>query len=459
MQKIKLRITVIAIILAYLPHFSFASTNDVDDSVKDTCLLRAIESKMDSLYNTWYVRKSIKNEAGEVQYPHQPDSLVPVFNDSVYLERIKAMPSYMPLTYNKIVRNFIHVYTVKKREKLAAILGLKDYYFPVFEEILDQYNLPLELKYVPVIESALNPGAVSKAGATGLWQFIYDTGRLYDLTINSYVDERRDPLKASHAACNYLNDLYTMFGDWMLVIAAYNCGPTNVYKAMRRSGKRDYWGIYYYLPRETRGYVPAFIAAMYAMTYYESHYIQPTNVDLPMARDTIIINKTIHLKQVSAVLGISYEQLKNINPQYRKSIVPGDHKPYAIQLPIKYTGDFIQLQDSIYAYKRNVFIENNIVQKEPASYSRSSYSHTPPAGNYKKLYYTVKTGDNLGFIAEWYNVKASDLRYWNNIRGSMIRTGEKLIIYVPENKVNYYTPVNSLTFEQKQKRAGYNENN
>ena len=458
MQKFKLKTTVLLIIIFCLPGIMNSMASDVVDSVKDTSSLRVIETKMDSLFNVWYVRETIRQEDNESHFSSQHDSLadVPVFDDSVYIERIKAIPSYMPLTYNKIVRNFIHVYTVKKRENLAAILGLKDYYFPVFEEVLDMYNLPLELKYVPVIESALNPGAVSRAGATGLWQFIYGTGRLYGLTINSYIDERRDPLKASHAACQFFNDLYEMFDDWMLVIAAYNCGPTNVYKAMRRSGRKDYWGIYYYLPRETRGYVPAFIAAMYAMTYYEDHHIQPIQINLPLARDTIMINKTIHLKQVSTVLGIPYQQLKDMNPQYRRSIVPGDHQPHEVCLPISYTGNFLQLQDSVYAYKRDVFIEDNVIQKEPASSSRSSYQHTPPSGNYKKLYYTVKAGDNLGFIAEWYNVKASDLRYWNNIRGSFIRAGDKLVIYVPGNKINHYKPVNSLTFEQKQKRAGYN---
>ncbi len=453
MIKNNIKITYLLTVF-FLLNASFSEAKNNNDSVPDTCSLSLIESRMDSLFNVWYVRDAFIDSNDE-QYSLKGDSLVPVYNDSVYLNRIKAIQSYIPLSYNKIVRNFIHVYTVKKRDKLAAIIGLKEHYFPLFEEILDQKGLPLELKYVPVIESALNPNAVSRAGATGLWQFMYGTGKMYGLNINSYIDERRDPLKSSFAASNYLADLYGMFDDWMMAIAAYNCGPTNVYKAMRRSGgKNNYWDIYYYLPRETRGYVPAFIAAMYAMTYFEDHNIKPQKINIPVATDTIIMNKTIHLKQISAVLQIPYQKIKDLNPQYRRSIVPADHGPYPVNLPIDITGNFIQLQDSIYAYNRDQYLNKSVIHKKPSTYKRSSYHHQPPSGNYSKLYYTIKSGDNLGYIAEWYNVRASDLRYWNNIRGSMIRRGQKLIVYVPKNKLNYYKPVNSLSFEQKQRRTG-----
>ncbi|MCF8335226.1 MAG: LysM peptidoglycan-binding domain-containing protein [Bacteroidales bacterium] len=404
---------------------------------------------VDDLLQQHYIEKS-GFITQETKYSGR-DTSAPVYSDSIYIERIRNIQSVIDLSYNQIVRNFIHVYTVERRDKVKIMLGLKEYYFPIFEKIFDQYGLPLELKYLAVIESALNPEAVSRAGATGLWQFMYGTGKLYGLTINSFVDERRDPLKSTYAAAKYLKDLYEIFGEWDLAIAAYNCGPTNVKKAIYRAGgKKNFWDIYYYLPYETRGYFPALVAAMYMMNYHEDHNLYREAIELPHLTDTIHVHQKLHLKQVSQVLNIPLKQLQDLNPQYRKDLLPASKQnTFSLKLPMKNTGRFIQLQDSIYSYKDSVFFREDIL-KEP---QRSRFVHQTPQGK-AKIYYEVKSGDNLGYIAEWFNVRASQLRNWNNMRGSMIRTGQKLVVYVPKDKVSYYKKLNSLSFAEKQKRIG-----
>ncbi|MGE0090030.1 MAG: transglycosylase SLT domain-containing protein [Bacteroidales bacterium] len=406
------------------------------------------EDNLDSLLNLWYVKNSIKTNY-TIQYNEYAD--IPEFSDSVYMERLKNIPSVVELNYNSIVRNYIHVYTKKRRENVQSMIGLSDYYFPMIEEIFEGYGLPTELKYMAVIESALNPRAVSRAGATGMWQFMYGTARMYNLTINSFVDERRDPVKATHAAAKFLQDLYGMFGDWTLVIAAYNCGPGNVNKAIRRTGgKRDFWQLYYHLPRETRGYVPAYIAAAYTMNYYQEHYISPVIPQISLATDTIMINDNVHLRQISEVLNIPLQQLRDLNPQYKIDIIPAKGSAYPVTVPLDFAGKFITYQDSIFSYKDSIFFTADNSIKNP---QKSYYIPQAPTGR-EKLVYTVKLGDNLGFIAEWYNVGLSDLRYWNNIHGNRIRAGQNLFVYVHKNNASKYSDINSLSFEEKQRRIG-----
>ncbi|MCU0473081.1 MAG: transglycosylase SLT domain-containing protein [Bacteroidales bacterium] len=423
-------------------------------SITDTIIIKSdigsekITSDLDSLVNSWYVKLALQNNPGIFSN----DTAGIQYSDSVYKNRISRINSIIKLNYNSIIKNHIHVYTIRQREQFSAVLGLKDYYFPMIEDVFDSYGLPTELKYMAVIESALNPNAVNRySGATGLWQFMYSTGRMYGLTINSIVDERRNPLKATHAAARYMKDLYNIYHDWILVIAAYNCGPGNVNKAIRRSGnKKDYWEIYYRLPRETRGYIPQYVAAAYALNYYPEHNLRPLPLNIPVATDTIMVNKDIHLTQISEVMKIPLGELRALNPQYRTGLVPGSSKPLALTLPLSHLGDFIDLNDTIRSYKPDIYLNRATQIADP---SRSAYLPADVKGK-TKLIYTVKDGDNLGFISEWYRVGLSDLRYWNNIYRNTIRIGQKLVIYVDPSKSDYYSKVDTMTFASKQSMIG-----
>jgi len=314
----------------------------------------------------------------------------PTYPREVYIERLSRIPSVMELAYNDVVQKFIDRYAGRLRYSVSYMLGAMNFYMPVFEEALEAYQLPLELKYLPIIESALNPKAVSRVGATGLWQFMPATGKQYGLELNSLVDERRDPVKSSYAAARYLKALYRIFGDWNLVIAAYNCGPENINKAIRRAraakGKtqegdlltpedKDYWHIYPYLPAETRGYVPAFIAANYIMTYYCEHNICPMTTRLPAQTDTIIVRRNVHLEQVAAVLGLDIDMLRSLNPEYRRDIVPGLTKPSAIRLPLADAGRFIDNEDSIYNYRTDELLNKRLevtINDDVPTYTRKT---------------------------------------------------------------------------------------
>lgn len=413
-----------------------------------------LEQNIDSLLNVYYINQSLENMVDDAAF-NTSDSVVPDFPDSVYIERLGNIPSVIDLSYNRLVKNYINVYTKKRRDQVRYMLAMSDFYFPMFEEIFDLYEVPYELKYLAIIESALNPRAVSRAGAVGTWQFMYGTARMYGLRINSLVDERRDPLKSTHAAAKFLKNLYSIYGDWTLALAAYNCGPGNVNKAIRRSGgKRDFWEIYYYLPRETRGYVPAFIAAAYSMTYYHEHNLSKEVREIELHTDTIAINEKLHLMQVSEVLNIPVKQLRDLNPQYRYDIVPATRKEtYSLAIPVKNVSAFIDLQDSIMAYKDSVYFNKEKMITSPSSVN-ARYQVDLPADKYDKLYYTVKSGDNVGFIADWYDVRTSDLRYWNNIRRNLIRSGQRLTIYKPKGKSARYKELDNMTFAQKQQFAG-----
>jgi len=436
------------IIVAFLLIPALAGATNDTIIIKNDRSHELIEANLDSLVSNWYLSRLM--EERQVLYMDSDTPLVS-FPDSVYRERLKAIHSVVNLPYNSIVRNHIHVYTDRKRDKFEIMLGMREYYFPIIEDIFDYYGLPVELKYMAVIESALNPNAVSRVGATGMWQFMYSTGRQYGLTINSVIDERRDPVKATHAAARYLKDLYRVYKDWGLVIAAYNCGPGNVNKAIRRSGNRkDYWEIYYRLPRETRGYLPAYIAATYAMTYHKEHNIRPQEVSFPLATDTVMVTRDIHLSQVAEVLSIPYAELRTLNPHYRAGLVPGSGRAMSLTLPIINVGSFISLQDSIASYRAEHYLKP---QTKTASPTRSTYI-PPDIKGKSKLIYVVKEGDNLGYIASWYNVGLSSIRYWNNIYRNTIRIGQKINVFVDPSKEDYYTEVNKLSFEEKQKRIG-----
>ena len=371
----------------------------------------------------------------------------PVYSKEVYKERLARIPSVIELPYNDVVQKFIDRYSGRLRRSVSIMLGAQNFYMPTFEEALESYGLPLELKYLPVIESALNPNAVSHVGATGLWQFMLATGKQYGLEINSLVDERRDPVRASYAAAHYLRDLYKIFGDWNLVIAAYNCGPENINKAIHRSnGATDYWQIYPYLPKETRGYVPAFIAANYIMNYYCDHNICPMQANLPGKTDTVVVSRDVHFEQVAQVLGMEIDQIKQLNPQYRRNIVNGSTRPMALRLPATLVGKFIDNEDSIYAYRPDVLLAKRTeveVNDDVPSYSRrsSSSSRSKNTSSRKSRSkgkkgkknkggrnVTIRQGDTLSDIAKRNGTTVNKLKKLNKISGSSIRAGKKLRI-------------------------------
>ena len=299
----------------------------------------------------------------------------------------------MEMPYNSIVQQFIDQYSGRLRRSVSYMLGAGNFYIPIFEEALDYYGLPLELKYLPVIESALEPTAVSRAGAVGLWQFMLATGKRYDLKVNSLVDERRDPIKSSWAAARYLRDLYKIYGDWNLVIAAYNCGPTKINKAIHRAdGVRDYWTIYPYLPQETRGYVPAFIAANYIMTYYCEHNICPMKTKIPVTTDTIMVSRNVHMEQISALCGIDVEAIRALNPQYRTGVIPGQTEPCAIRLPQEKILAFIDQKDSLYNYRAETIGKTLVV-------SDCRYDVFKRQVSYDKFFHVVSYCVKARFVA------------------------------------------------------------
>ena len=379
----------------------------------------------------------------------------PEFPVETYIERLQRIPSVMEMPYNDVVRKFIDRYAVRLRASVSYMLGAANFYMPIFEEALEMYNLPLELKYLPVIESALSPTATSRVGAAGLWQFMLATGKQYGLEVNSLVDERRDPIKSTYAAARYLRDLYKIYDDWNLVIAAYNYGPQNINKAIHRAGGvKDYWAIYKYLPRETLGYVPAFIAANYIMTYYCEHNICPMRTQIPAKSDTIVVNRDVHFKQIAAVTGIRIEELRSLNPQYRRDIVNGSTQPSVIRLPQTYVNAFLDREDSIYNYeaatlltKRTVVevtaddVKEDVVAKSQtvaprthqATHGRTravSQSRSRRGGKTatrgKSQSVTVKSGQTLSQIAKKNNTTVEKLKRLNGIKGNNIRAGKKL---------------------------------
>ncbi|MBR5929243.1 MAG: transglycosylase SLT domain-containing protein [Prevotella sp.] len=379
----------------------------------------------------------------------------PDFPVETYIERLQRIPSVMEMPYNDVVRKFIDRYAVRLRASVSYMLGAANFYMPIFEEALEMYNLPLELKYLPVIESALSPTATSRVGAAGLWQFMLATGKQYGLEVNSLVDERRDPIKSTYAAARYLRDLYKIYDDWNLVIAAYNYGPQNINKAIHRAGGvKDYWAIYKYLPRETQGYVPAFIAANYIMTYYCEHNICPMRTQIPAKSDTIVVNRDVHFKQIAAVTGIRIEELRSLNPQYRRDIVNGSTQPSVIRLPQSYVNAFLDHEDSIYNYEAATLLTKRAVvevtaedvKQEVVARSQTVAPRTSQAtrgrtkavtqsrsrkggkttSKGKSQSVTVKSGQTLSQIAKKNNTTVDKLKRLNGIKGNTIQAGKKI---------------------------------
>lgn len=404
--------------------------------------------EMDSLVNNWIVRQHTDEETCA------PSSTDPVFPKEVYVERLSRMQTAIEMPYNDIVRSYIDRYTQRMRRGVSVMLGACNFYMPIFEEALESYQVPLELKYLPIIESALNPGATSRVGAAGLWQFMIGTSKRYGLEVTSLIDERRDPIKSSYAAAHFLNELYKMFGNWTLCVAAYNCGPGNVTKAIKRAGgDTDFWSIYPYLPKETRGYVPAFIAATYVMTYYCDHNICPVETRLPAATDTLMITRPLHFKQIALATGLDIEEIKALNPQYRSNTIPGNAHPCTLRLPMDAINTFLEAGDSIYedpssqyfTNRREIFFnEKGQVVNAPAvdlAANGENISNTdqPLANNTAKTptkkptpkkskTVKVKPGDTLGAIAARNHTTVAKIKKANGLRNDMIKPGQSLRI-------------------------------
>jgi len=412
-------------------------------------MLHSVDTQVDG----WYMKKYMRVDS--TLYTNE----IPVFPREVYLDRLRRLPNLIEMPYNDVVQDYIDQYTGRLRRSVSFMLGVQNFYVPIFEEALEAEGVPLELKYLPVVESAFDPMATSRVGAAGLWQFMVPTAKHYGLTVNSLLDERRDPIKSSQAAARYLKDLYKSFGDWTLAIAAYNCGRNNVLKAIKRAGgARDYWAIYPYLPRETRGYVPAFIAANYVMNYYCDHKIPPMKTIAPAETDTVTVSRNLYLAQVAAACNLDVETVQAMNPQYRAGVVPGNSQPCALRLPVQSIDRFLQLGDSIYNVAPAAEVAERREEVEPAELTaQPNYTATrqsrrqalaeerrerrerraAAAAERKKRKskrahaeesseVDIRQGDTLSEIARRNNTTVEKLQKMNNLNGSAIRAGKKL---------------------------------
>lgn len=409
---------ILAILLTLLvtcfPHTTLAQEENTTDTLCNNLELpEGMQAhEIDSLLSDWQTRNFLTfDESCETT------GINPEFDAQTYAHRLSRLPNVIEMPYNEIVQKYINQYSGRLRNSVAVLLGASNFYNPIFEEALESYQLPLELKYLPIIESALNPTATSRAGAVGLWQFMIVTGKQYGLEITSLIDERRDPIKASYAAAHYLRDLYNIFGDWTLAIASYNCGPNNVNKAIKRAGGvKDFWSIYPYLPNETRGYVPAFIAANYIMNYYCDHNICPVNTTLPMGTDTIQVSRNVRMERISALCNIEEEELRRLNPQYRTNLIPGNVRPRTLRMPTAAINAFIEAGDSIYVPQSEVL---NIKEVPAAAKTGKSSKRSGST-------ITVRRGDTLGAIAKRNRTTVSRLKKLNGLRSNNIRAGQRL---------------------------------
>ena len=427
----------------------YHTTNPASEVTPTEGMLHSVDTQVDG----WYMKKYMRVDS--TLYTNE----IPVFPREVYLDRLRRLPNLIEMPYNEVVQDYIDQYTGRLRRSVSFMLGVQNFYVPLFEEALEAEGVPLELKYLPVVESAFDPMATSRVGAAGLWQFMVPTAKHYGLTVNSLLDERRDPIKSSQAAARYLKDLYNSFGDWTLAIAAYNCGRNNVLKAIKRAGgARDYWAIYPYLPRETRGYVPAFIAANYVMNYYCDHKIPPMKTIAPAETDTVTVSRNLYLAQVAAACNLDVETVQAMNPQYRAGVVPGNSQPCALRLPVQSIDRFLQLGDSIYNVAPAAEVAERREEVEPAELTAQPNNTTTRQSRRQALAeerrerrerraaaaaerkkrkskrahaeepseVDIRQGDTLSEIARRNNTTVEKLQKMNNLNGSAIRAGKKL---------------------------------
>ena len=409
-------VTSLLLIASSLAVSAASSILTLKNSITDNSIIypESFETDTHKMMQNWYLKNyAVLNDSY---------AKTPVVNatDEEYIKRLSSMPTEIEMPYNQVVRSYINMYVQRRRDLVESMLGMSLYYMPIFEQALERKGLPLELRYLPVIESALNPDAVSRAGATGLWQFMLPTARGLGLEINTLVDERRDPYASSEAAATYLKQLYDMYNDWSLAIAAYNCGPGNVNKALARAGEncRSFWDIYDYLPRETRGYVPAFIGASYVYSYHRNHGIEPDAAPIPLSVDTLCINRLMHFGQIASTIDIPMETLRQLNPQYKLDIIPATAKSYTLVLPQRKIAQYIAHEQEIMA-KDSMYLKEYI---NPANLDKKR-------AEMANTIHVVKKGDTLGAIARKYHVTTTQIMRWNNLKNAhKLSIGQKLRI-------------------------------
>jgi len=404
----------------------------------------AIEEMLDNMTNELFKGNyKFKTENGTL-----PQNLpaTPLPDHETLKYRLHKIPTTIPMDYNQHVRGFIDLYANRKREMMQRMLGMSDIYFPIFEAALDKRDMPLELKHLAIVESALNPNATSRVGATGIWQIMYTTARMLGLEINTFIDERRDPTLSTEAALNYLEQMYNLYGDWLLVIASYNCGPGNVNKAIKRAGgTKDFWTVYKYLPAETRGYVPAFIAVNYVMKYHKEHGIVPMPVTASFnAVDTMMIYRNLSLKNIAEQLSMDFGELEMLNPSLKRKVVPAIEGGYALKLPLNKIALFEEKRFDIYAETEEQVKAIAATSSLPSG-NVTKYS----AENNKRIYYTVKENETLEMIAGWFDVDLNKLRNWNNVFGNVVNAGQQLMLMVPREKSALYEALDTMAAENK----------
>ena len=431
MKKTALRfVTICTLALTSVTAWSRQNVNTIKENIVDNSIVfpESFETDTKALMNNWY----LKNYTVLDSYVENSKS--ETVSDEVYIKRLRALPVTIEMPFNSVVKTYIEMYTQRRRTLVEEMLGMSLYYMPIFEQALEKEGLPLELKYLPVIESALNPDAISRVGATGLWQFMISTAKGLGLEVNSLVDERRDPYRASEKAAVYLKNLYNIYHDWSLVIAAYNCGPGNVNKALRRAGGsgKDFWAIYPYLPKETRGYVPAFIAANYVMTYFKNHNISPSLAKKPLLTDTIAVNQRINFNQISKVLNMPIDELRVLNPQFRRDVIPGDTHSYSLCLPTHQVYSFIMSKDSILNYRTDLYGRRDVVEPATISDSKDIQGVEGVDFTYETQtvtkWHKVRRGETLAKIAGKYGVTSSSIKRANGLRKSSVKRGQSLKI-------------------------------
>ncbi|MCF8331066.1 MAG: LysM peptidoglycan-binding domain-containing protein [Bacteroidales bacterium] len=430
------------IIFIYGTAFSQADSVHMNSSSEDY-----FKTQMDSMDNMWAIQQLEAQIKQKAEFKNEEAG------------RVKATLEFLekdiPLTYSSLMWDFVRFYVSQQHSQTERLLGLSEKLLSEIDSIFISKGIPAELKYLALVQSAMNPHFVSEKGASGPWQFMYSTGSLYELEIDSYIDQRRDYIKSTIAAAEMLKDLNKIYNNWQLAVIAYNCGPSNLNRAIRRAKThKNINEIYKHLPTPERDFYAAFVAMVFITENAEHLELRPAPVKWPVQTDTVIIDQKLHLGQVAAVLGLNIRLLHDLNPVYRRSVIPASYQKFTLKLPRGKKSAFKEMKDSIYNHRDTFFFQLKPEPELNSGKKYASYKPRSPSENHTSIYYTIKSGDNLGYISEWFDVSIRDLRYWNNIRGNMIRSGQRLLIYVPKDNADYYRQYDTLSFAEKEKREG-----